>query len=433
MPQMPRVSASGRKAMENFTGLGRTAMQSHFRAALDNPPPGVTRPPLQNFDTGDIWPWITNWIKATFQTDIEGLFVPADKKHSLPTYPATGERGHYDLTGMLAPDGSIRIALAGDWATGTDVSQQIADSMVSTSPELTIHLGDIYYVGQESEVRQNCLGEDTPTYKGVFWRKGTKGSFALNGNHEMYSGGNAYFDDFLNTLGIPGSADQKQLSSYFCLETPVWRVLAIDTGYNADTLSGDCKLEQSLLDWVHQVIDPVHNRKPTALLSHHQWFSGFGDGDYGKPADQIAPFLEDQEIVWLWGHEHRLAVYYKYKSPDNRLTAYARCIGHGGMPIEMPDAQYPNGERDQKVEYWDGLTDLFPARFQKLGDGTLAATNGYAQMVIQGPVLTLEYLDADRTSVLKESFAPGGGAKWDGTLVRTVVNDPQILNKIIYE
>jgi hypothetical protein len=52
----------------------------------------------------------------------------------------------------------------------------------------------------------------------------------------------------------------------------------------------------------------------------------------------------------------------------------------------------------------------------------------------RSPTLTLEYLDADgTTSVLKESFLPGGGPAWDGTLGRTVVSDPLILNHIIYE
>jgi hypothetical protein len=54
-------------------------------------------------------------------------------------------------------------------------------------------------------------------------------------------------------------------------------------------------------------------------------------------------------------------------------------------------------------------------------------------MQIKDSTLTIEYLDSDRTSVLKESFMPGGGAVWDGTLVRTVVSDPQILEKMIYE
>lgn len=76
---------------------------------------------------------------------------------------------------------------------------------------------------------------------------------------------------------------------------------------------------------------------------------------------------------------------------------------------------------------------LAPTLPSKLPDGTLVGTNGYALMTIQGSTLSLEYLDADQTSVLNETFVPSGGAAWDGTLVRTVVRDPQILNQMIYE
>ena len=357
MADQPKGSATGRRPLENLVGLGRSAIQSHFRMAQETPPAGLDYPPLENFDNADIWPWIASWLKATYETDIESLFVPADKKHAFPQYPATGEQGHYDLAGLglSSPGGSIRIDLAGDWGTGTDPAQQVAKSMVNRNPDLTIHLGDIYYVGTRDQVDQNCLGDNMGGFQGVHWATGSKGSFALNGNHEMYSGGSGYFDAFLPTLGIPASQDQKQLTSYFCLETPVWRILAIDTGYNSDTLVGDCKLEQSFLDRLHKQIDPINNRKPTVLLSHHQWFSGFGNGDYGKPADQMAPFLQKQEIVWLWGHEHRMAIYERYQSPGDHLTAYGRCIGHGGMPVEMPDEKvYPNGDRAQRVEFWDG-------------------------------------------------------------------------------
>jgi len=432
MATSPNIAPTRRKAVENYTGLSRSRVQSLARAAQLSTHTAEDRPPLQDFDNTDIWPWISNWIKVTFETDIEGLVVPKDKKHPFESYPATGDQGRYDLSPLLAPDGSIRIALAGDWGTGTDLAQQVADSMVSTSPELTIHLGDIYYVGTPDEVNQNCLGKNTAAYQGVSWRKGTKGSFALNGNHEMYSGGSGYFDDFIVTLGIPSSQDQRQLRSYFCLETPVWRILGIDTGYNSDTLFGDCKLEQPLLDWLQKVINPVNHRKPTVLLSHHQWFSGFGDGNYTKPAEQIAPFLKDQEIVWLWGHEHRLSLYNRYPSSDNNLTVYARCIGHGGMPNQMPDTTKYPADVPQKVEYWDGSMDTRPERFQKLDDGTVVSRNGYVQMTIQDSTLTLEYLDFDKTSVLKESFVPGGGGAWDGTLVRTVVNDPGILTHVIW-
>jgi hypothetical protein len=308
------------------------------------------------------------------------------------------------------------------------MSRTVAESMAVPKPDITVHLGDVYYVGLPNEVEENCCGKDTKQYRGVTWPSGTKGSLALNGNHEMYSGGPGYFENFLPNLGIPSSQDQKQLRSYFRLETPAWRVLAIDTGYNSDILFGQCKLETVLLDWLKNVIDPVNNRKPTVLLSHHQWFSGFGDGDYKKPADQVAQYFPNQDIIWLWGHEHRLVIYNKYADPNNGLRAWGRCIGHGGMPIELAGSEYPNGHRAERVEYWDGD----PARFQPLNDGTLAGTNGYADMVIQGSTLTLEYRDADGLSVLKESFVPGGGAAWDGNFVRTVLIDPKILSYVVY-
>lgn len=419
MSNTPDKAPSGRKSLENYTKLSRSPVESGLRAASVNPS-ALPRPPLQDFDSSDIIPWITGWLKTA-----------GNARHAFEPYPAEGDQGRYDLSGLQAADGSISIAVAGDWGTGTDVAQQVSDSMVSTDPELTIHLGDIYYVGLGAEVRENCLGINV-SYQGVLWKHGSKGSFALNGNHEMYSGGNAYFNDFLPTLGIPTSKDKQQLRSYFCLETPTWRIVAIDTGYNSDTLRGDCTLEQPLLDWLQKVVDPINRLKPTILMSHHQWFSGFGDGDYPKPAQQLAHFFKDQQIVWLWGHEHRLAIFYPYTSKDHGLSCYARCVGHGGMPVEIASAAYPNQDDPQRVEYWDN-PDLHADRFRTLADGTRVGTNGYVLMTLQGSRLSIEYLDGDRTSILKESFVPGGNLAWDGTLVRTVVSDPHILTHMIYE
>jgi hypothetical protein len=412
--------------MANYVDLGRTAIQSHLRMAADNLPPEVTElhlPSLQDFDRSQHWEWLKKWLAARYRTDIESLVVPELKRCVCDSYPQTGERGHYDLAPLAAPDGSIRIAITGDWGTGTDESQTIADNMVLGNPELTIHLGDVYYVGEADEVRENCLGVAGPLYKGVTWRHGSKGSFALTGNHEMYSGGHGYFEVFLPTLGIPTSQDKQQLRSYFCLETPVWRILAIDTGYNSDTLLGSCKLEDNVINWLRTVIDPAAHKKPTILLSHHQWFSGFGDGEYHTPANQMAEFLRDQEFVWIWGHEHRLAIFNKF-SGDNGLTTYARCIGHGGMPVTVADPSDPL----HTVEYYDSGAN--PNRTHVLDDGTTAGLNGYMLMTVHGPTGTLEYLDINRNSLLTETFEPAGGDPWNGRLNRTVTKDPGILRHL---
>src|ERR1700722_7682005 len=147
-------SSQGRRALANYVNLGRTAMESHYRMAVDNLPQDEPYPSLGNFDTKQAWAWLRNWVKATYKTDIESIFIPADRRHSFDPYPATGEQGHYDLKSLLNADGSIRIALAGDWATGTDQAAKVADGMVAgAKPELTIHLGDVYYVGEPAEVQ----------------------------------------------------------------------------------------------------------------------------------------------------------------------------------------------------------------------------------------------------------------------------------------
>jgi hypothetical protein len=71
--------------------------------------------------------------------------------------------------------------------------------MKARNPDYTIHLGDVYYVGDRPELKQNCLNEPK-SKKGVEWQHGSKGSFALNGNHEMYACGTSYFEDFLPAL-----------------------------------------------------------------------------------------------------------------------------------------------------------------------------------------------------------------------------------------
>ena len=65
-----KVSRSRRRALANYVGLDRIAIQSHFRMAVDNLPPGVPYPVLQNFDDSQIWAWIKTGIAATYKTDI---------------------------------------------------------------------------------------------------------------------------------------------------------------------------------------------------------------------------------------------------------------------------------------------------------------------------------------------------------------------------
>src|SRR5208337_3289914 len=101
-----------------------------------------------------------------------------------------------------------RIAILGDWGTGLYGAPVIGNSVRNDGDPfaLLLHLGDVYYSGTHKEVKQRFL-EVWPTRPGSINR-------SLNSNHEMYSGGDSYFDDILPQFG--------QEASYFAFQNQHW-------------------------------------------------------------------------------------------------------------------------------------------------------------------------------------------------------------------
>ena len=87
-----------------------------------------------------------------------------------------------------------------------------------------------------------------------------------------------------------------------------------------------------LVQWVKEVVRPAEDRRGLILLSHHQDYSGFQD-HYAKPAQQLWDAGVQKRVLWFWGHEHRLAGYDVHGT--GLLKSYGRCVGHGGMPVEL--------------------------------------------------------------------------------------------------
>jgi len=361
-------------------------------------------PEVVAFAPQHFWVWVSNYLKSVFH----------HRYKPFPVYPA-GMTGIYPLQ---AADGGtvIRIAMAGDWGTGTLEAEQVADSMMKWHPDYTIHLGDVYFVGDTPEIEENCLGKSRNGYQGVKWPHGSLGSFAMNGNHEMYGGGEAYFKVFLPTLGLRnlglGKHPQKQCTSFCCMETPCWRILVLDTGYNSvglpilggipwiNTLSfvgADCRLEDGLTTWLRDVVQPQKHIKPTLLLSHHQYYTAFADQVYTLPAKQLAEFFPNQELLWIWGHEHRMAIYDQFALKEGgNLRAYGRCLGHGGMPVQV---SHPSSFNKTKapITFYDGST-------HKLNDGALVGRNGFVVLTLDGYTLKLDYRDLNNQPMFAEKF-----------------------------
>lgn len=404
-------SSANLRHLNRSPQTGRFAMVNHFNQTRGRLAETSRFPSLSAFLPQNLWPWVSSYLKY--------IFTP---RFPFPSYsgPKTGVY-------RLQPGSGTRftVAVAGDWGTGTQEAQTITDLMAAANPDLTIHLGDVYYVGDDKEIEENCLGKNSGNLSGVKWRHGSQGSFALNGNHEMYANGKPYFTRLLPTLGL--KSDPGQLASFFCLEAGAWRILAIDTGYNSvgvpilslipglnsiSAIGGDCHLEKALLNWLRNTLHPGSDPKPTLILSHHEYFSAFKDKDYTRPARQLREHFGAQEVVWLWGHEHRLGIY-RLHAKDGGVNAYGRCVGHGGMPVEL---ETPDTGK-APIEFYDTRSHL-------IDDNQPAGRNGFVLLHIDGDALTLDYRDIDNTQLLVETFKPSAG----GALNRTF-QDPGILTR----
>ncbi|MCE9555707.1 MAG: trypsin-like peptidase domain-containing protein [Planctomycetes bacterium] len=222
-------------------------------------------------------------------------------------------------TPQAIPD-NARIFLTSDFGTGMYGAPVIASTVARFGQtfDLLMHLGDIYYSGQESEVESRFL-DIWPTEAAAMSRN-------LNGNHDMYSGGFGYFD-----VSLPAFAQE---ASYFALQNSHWLLVCLDTAYK------DNNLGKTQRAWLDDVVRQAGDRK-LVLFSHHPLFSNFKEqGD--KLAEKLHEVLHSQQIsAWYWGHEHHCIIYKRH--PLYRF--FGRCLGHGGMPYRRKKvADYPIDE-----------------------------------------------------------------------------------------
>lgn len=128
-----------------------------------------------------------------------------------------------------------------------------------------------------------------------------------------------------------------------------------------------------------------------------------------KPGEQIRELLgkADRPVVWFWGHDHRLVIYNKFQNGKGPV-AYGRCIGHGGLPVEI---QMPDPLDIEKVGYYD-------RRVRKILKGHPLGYNGFVRLLIKDELLTAEYRDLEDTCVFEECWRIN---KSDGQLTWKVV------------
>ena len=238
-----------------------------------------------------------------------------DGKHAFSSVPADCP---------LAENATVLVV--GDWATGLPQARNVAARMrehlaaVPAGVEChVIHLGDTYYSGLEDECRRRFL-DLWPVDPG-----GAASSWTLAGNHDMYAGGYGYFNVL---LADPRFAKQKGCS-YFRLGNAQWQILGLDSSY-LDPDKPDLQAPQP--QWLSE--QTADASRGTVLLSHHQPFSPYEDVESALPGTVRTALGGRRVEAWLWGHEHRCAVY----KPDivwkryDQNARYTAVVGHGGVP-----------------------------------------------------------------------------------------------------
>lgn len=340
-----------RKALRNYHSLSRLAIASYMRQT------GLTQTGkfilLRSYLPWNILKWGTSVMKYWF-----------GKKHPFPVDPNGA---------TYTADSTFTVCMTGDWASGTEESAKVAFQMSRLNPDYTIHLGDVYYVGDEKEAEENFIGVPTDSsFAPVQWPVGRKGSFALPGNHEMYANGNGFYDRILPWL--------KQPTSYFCLQNEYWRVIGLDTGYNSTGWHPDAHLPDEIIEWLRTLKlqeDPRH----VVLLTHHNPLSAF-ETSYPKVAAQLNEFFRSKPVIWFWGHEHRMAVY--EEEFVNGVDIIGRCIGHGGMPVKL---------KEKKTSPLTPICIFTDKRKYLNLEGLDVGYNGFAYLTFSGTNLYVQYKD----------------------------------------
>ena len=182
-------------------------------------------------------------------------WVNRHRPHKFVPPPNLGDSLH-------VPDQKLRLILVGDWATGLPRAQRVSSAMRSVIEigkrdglaQHVIHLGDTYYSGWPEESEMLFL-PDWP----VDWERDTIGSWSLNGNHDMFSGGYGYYDVLLADSRFHWQRGR----SIFAMHNTDWQIVGLDSAY----LDEDLK-DQGL--WLQDFTSG--SKRKFLFLSHHQFF-----------------------------------------------------------------------------------------------------------------------------------------------------------------
>lgn len=221
----------------------------------------------------------------------------------------------------------FRMAILGDWGTGLYGAPTSAKSIEkdAKSYKVLMHLGDVYYSGDDHEIQKQFL-DIWPKVPGAVSR-------ACNSNHEMYTGGHAYFKKTLPQFN--------QKASNFAFQNDHYIFVGLDTGY------ADKDLAKDQAQWLRSIAQKRGTRK-LILFSHHQPLSWLED-QHPQLTGKIGDILTGGHVfAWYWGHEHRCVLYDRH----DPWFMHGRCVGHGGYPYFRKPWGDIGGTKDKDNSNW---------------------------------------------------------------------------------
>jgi 3',5'-cyclic AMP phosphodiesterase CpdA len=282
------------------------------------------------------------------------------------------------------PEETLSVAMVGDWGTGLASSREIARHIAALKPAITIHLGDVYYSGTKHEVETRFLPD---------WPAGTIGTFAINSNHEMYAGGEGYFQVTLRQSAFA----RHQKASYFCLSIPGWQIIGLDSAYAAsDFFYQKGRLSDAQLAWLGaQLAEGARRGQRSIVLTHHNPMEVRGGTDQAF-LDQMLRAGEPHPFdFWYFAHEHVAARYAPY-GPEGRQFL-GRCVGHGGVPY-APEGK-PAAGNGVRVEWTESELAGDPEEPRR-------AKNGFVFLVLDSKTrkLTETFIDEFGKRKVERSF-----------------------------
>lgn len=290
-------------------------------------------------------------------------------------------------TELFIDDGqSFSLAIMGDWGTGpfndygfASPATLVGKAIKQLRPDITVHLGDVYYAGSEQQISEHLL-LDFPT--------GLKANFTLNGNHEMFDGANGYFN---TALSHPVFSVQNG-TSYFAIRYADWIILGLDTAYYDSSLYylKGAITDDDQLSFIKSL--NIGANQKIILLTHHAGMSYDGKTLVAPLYHQVFTALGNRHPdYWYYGHIHNGIVYNDsssqgaYQCPSGQ-SPKLRCVGHGSIPIgDAFGLRNAMNRSPSGIEYYARTPLPNPDSHPQLENRVL---NGFAYLMLNNDQLT---------------------------------------------